>query len=861
MKFSRYFAIFLSALVLWSAVDVFSTVPDRSTAPADVEKTKDFAQVRAEAFKSLISGDFAGGSALLDSAGTLAADSTLVKAKTLTAEYLKIRAKSDAERQAELSAAVKRVKLARLAQGYRPELLKAKLDEKLWKHIRSITDSVTSADEFLAINSTSQPADVRKVVLGHLDSADKELTSACALVVGRKGPWPEAFRTSAKNLTRTISGYRKAWLKDDQPGSWRALKKASEDVHDALIDMGVLVTKEPLMAALVHAGEAMELTDDPDAFRRQEWVVELIRDADKQGRKLVKEKKWLDAVMIYGRDGLGGIDRDNIAFKEMFKKTGRHVRVQSIYGRGGVSASKTPTTNKATTAPVEDTPGRATTPPEEPKWKKMITGIDTVMVRTAVERIDDNYVKEPDYRKIGLGGLDAVRVLVTSSRAAETLSALKDKPARLAFLKGIDRQIEQMRSAKSPDCLDVKEALNRVLDLNSDTLNLPIEVVNMEFAEGMLSTLDKFTSMIWPYQEENFRKRTLGSFCGVGVQIRKEPGRAIEVVTPLADAPALQAGIRAGDYIIRVNGVETRMMDLEDTVKLITGKKGTDVTLTIRRSGRSKPFDVTIRRDTIRIQTIKGWRRLPGGKWDFFIDPVERIGYIRLTLFTSDTADKLHRVLLNLRRAKPPVRGVIVDMRFNPGGLLSAAEDVSDEFLARGLIVLIKGRRGQSPPKNATFRGSYQRGKVIVLVNQHSASASEIVAGALKDWGRATIVGERTYGKGSVQRPMPLKSKLASLKLTTAYYYLPSGRCLHRTNGSKTWGVDPDVPVKVTIRQTNRWAEIRQETDILKNVDADRLTDLLKKQLSEDVQLQTALLPMRLKLLAETQPAQPAKAA
>ncbi|MCK4625449.1 MAG: hypothetical protein KAV00_09085, partial [Phycisphaerae bacterium] len=227
------------------------------------------------------------------------------------------------------------------------------------------------------------------------------------------------------------------------------------------------------------------------------------------------------------------------------------------------------------------------------------------------------------------------------------------------------------------------------------------------------------------------------------------------------------------------------------------------------------------------------------------------------------TAVELRRVLRSLRRRteeSEPVRGIIIDMRFNPGGLLSSAEDVSNEFLPRGLIVSVKGRGGQSK-KTATALGAYQRGEVIILVNQYSASAAEIVAGALKDWGRARIVGQRTYGKGSVQRPMPLKSRRAKLKLTTAYYYLPLGRCLHRANGAKTWGVDPDVPAKVTVRQMNRWAEIRQETDIFKSVGADRLNDLLKKQLQEDIQLQTALLLMRLKLLAETQPAQPAKAA
>lgn len=862
MNFIRYSAVFLSVFVLWLAADAPSTTTSHP-APATASawpSVEDFQQVRADAFKSLLDGDFAKGASLLKSAGALRADDSVAMARVLTAGYLKVCTRADAERQAELSAAVRRVRLARLAEKYRPELLKAKLVDKLWEQIKAIADAVSSADEFLAVNSTSQPADVRKDVFEHLDLAGEELTSACALVTGRKGPWPEAFRASAKALTGAMAGYRKAWLSQGpQDGQnvgtsshWRVLKAASESVQNALIDIGVLVTSEPLIAALSHACEAKELTDDAEAFCRQEWVAELICDADRHGKELMKENQWLDALMIYGRDGLSGIDADNVAFKDMLKKANRHVRVHNIYGRNGASA--TPTTGKATSAPA--------TADDEPKWRRMIAGIDTVMVRTAIERIDSSYVKKPDYRKMGLAGLDAIRVLADSRRAAETLNALTDKQKRLVFLKGVDRQIKHLKEIKDTvDYLHVTEALNCILDLNAETLNLPAEVVNMEFAEGMLSSLDKFTSMIWPYQEEEFRKRTLGSFYGIGVQIRKEAGRPIEVITPLADTPAIRAGIRAGDYIIRVGPHETKMMDLERAVKLITGKKGTIVTLTIRRAGMSKPFPVDIKRDTIHIQTIKGWKRLPSGKWDFFIDPDERIGYIRLTQFTGDTADKLHQVLLDLRQAKPPVRGVIVDMRFNPGGLLSAAEDVSDEFLPRGLIVQIKGRKSQSPPRIATARGAYQRGEVIVLVNQYSASAAEIVAGALKDWKRARIVGQRTYGKGSVQRPMPLKSRRAKLKLTTAYYYLPSGRCLHRTNGAKTWGVDPDVSVPVTVRQMNRWAEIRQETDILKSVNADRLNDLLKKQLHEDIQLQTALLLMRLKLLAESQPVRPAKAA
>ncbi len=892
MKLVRYSAVFLSVFVLWLATgplgtgfnttvsgqpatvtdqpEAVSSQPATATAPSSTLPSalrlipegseESFEQVRAEAFKFLSAGDFAEGTALLKSAGALRSDDSIAVARTLMADYMKVRARSDAEQQAELSVAVRRVRLARLAEKYRPELVEAKLADKLWERIKAIAEAVAAADEFLVVNSTSQPADVRKDVFKHLDRSGEELTSACALVTGRQGPWPDAFMASAKDMADAVADYRKAWLSDGQDGKissqWRVLKAASERVHDVLIDMGVLSSGEPLIAALNHARVAKELSGDAEAFGRQEWVRELISDADRYGMELVGEGKWLDALMIYGRDGLSGIDEDNIVFKDMLKKANQHVRVQNIYGLNEASASgSSPTTGKTTSAPATK-PGA-----EEPIWRKMIAGIDTAMVRTAIEQIDRDYVKKPDCRQVGLAGLGAVRVLVETPQAAETLEALKDEQKRLVFLEGVDRQIKHLKEIKDTvDYLHVIEALNGVLDLNSETLGLPAEVVNMEFAEGMMEAMDQFTSMIWPYQEEEFSKRTLGSFFGIGIQIRKEPGGFIEAVTPLANSPALRAGIRAGDYIVRVGGADTRMMSLEQAVKLITGPKGTSVTLTIRRAGKSDPFPVSVTRDTIRIQTVMGWQRLPGGKWDFFLDPDERIGYIRLTQFTMDTAVELRRVLQNLGQAEPPIRGLIVDMRFNPGGLLSAAEEVSDDFLSHGLIVRIKGRTNQSQ-KTATAIGAYQRGEVIVLVNQYSASASEIVAGALKDWGRARIVGERTYGKGSVQRPMPLKSKRAKLKLTTAYYYLPSGRCLHRTNGDRTWGVDPDVSVKTTVHQVNRWTEIRQETDLLKSIDAERLGDLLSEQLTEDIQLQTALLLMRLKLLAESQPVRQAKAA
>jgi len=199
------------------------------------------------------------------------------------------------------------------------------------------------------------------------------------------------------------------------------------------------------------------------------------------------------------------------------------------------------------------------------------------------------------------------------------------------------------------------------------------------------------------------------------------------------------------------------------------------------------------------------------------------------------------------------VESLILDLRSNPGGVLKEAVEVIDEFLARGLLIVrTKTRSGGSIDNKAVKAGDYERGELVVLANQYSASAAEIAAGALKEWGRARVVGTRTYGKGSVQRVIRLQSNSqAKLKLTMAYYYLPSGRCLHRTNGAKYWGVDPHLPVPVTVRQMNRWAEIRQETDLFKAVEPKLLDDLLAQRLREDLQLRTALLLLRLKLVAQ----------
>jgi carboxyl-terminal processing protease len=192
-------------------------------------------------------------------------------------------------------------------------------------------------------------------------------------------------------------------------------------------------------------------------------------------------------------------------------------------------------------------------------------------------------------------------------------------------------------------------------------------------------------------------------------------------------------------------------------------------------------------------------------------------------------------------------RSLILDLRFNPGGLLRSAGSVSDEFISSGRIVSTRGiQQPKATEINATPGGNYTNGDLVVLINEHSASAAEIVSGALKDWRRAVIVGERSYGKGSVQNVIPIPRHKAYLKLTTAYYYLPSGRCLHRRNGDKVWGVDPDVRVLITPRQMRRWLDIRRKTDLLQDGQSGQLDSDLADQYKADVQLNTAVTILKL---------------
>jgi carboxyl-terminal processing protease len=328
--------------------------------------------------------------------------------------------------------------------------------------------------------------------------------------------------------------------------------------------------------------------------------------------------------------------------------------------------------------------------------------------------------------------------------------------------------------------------------------------------EGMLHNLDPHSSYINTAGWQTFRRQLEGSFGGIGIQIDidHDTGRLI-VVAPMVGTPAYDAGILAGDQVIEIDGQSAEDMTSRKAVDLLTGRPGTSVKLSVLHEGFDEPETVEITRAIIELPTVLGDRRKPNDQWDFMLEKDKKIAHIRVSGFNQNTADELRKALAQI--TEEGAKGLILDLRDDPGGLLSSAVDVSDIFLNSGEIVSTKGRN-TAPKKYEARRDSpYEELPMVVLVNQNSASASEIVSAALQDHGRANVVGQRSYGKGSVQSILDLEDGYSVLKLTVASYYRPSGENIHRFRNSKPsdkWGVSPDkgMEVKLTPSEYIHWA-------------------------------------------------------
>ena len=324
--------------------------------------------------------------------------------------------------------------------------------------------------------------------------------------------------------------------------------------------------------------------------------------------------------------------------------------------------------------------------------------------------------------------------------------------------------------------------------------------------EGMVRRLDKqyrdrYSAFISPEMLRQFHETLDQQFGGVGMEVSLDPKtKQLTVISPLVDSPAYKAGIRAGDKILRIDGNSTQGLSLQDAVRKMRGVPGQTVTFTILHEGENKPIEVTVERAIIHIRTVLGDTRESDGAWAFFLEGHERIGYVRINTFAEDTPGELREAIEWL--LEHDMRGLILDLRDNPGGLLRVAIDVCDMFIPSGVIVTTRGRDEKIAKEwSAGKGGTFPDFPMAVLINQFSASASEIVAACLQDHRRAVIVGQRTWGKGTVQEVIELPGEQGALKLTTASYWRPTGKNIHRTRDAKdgNWGVTPDKGYEVIV--------------------------------------------------------------
>lgn len=319
-----------------------------------------------------------------------------------------------------------------------------------------------------------------------------------------------------------------------------------------------------------------------------------------------------------------------------------------------------------------------------------------------------------------------------------------------------------------------------------ETFTRVIEIVDKQYVEpvddhkliegaiqGMLGSLDPHSVYFSPEMYKDFQSDTTGKFGGIGIEINQKDG-IITVVSPIEDSPAFKAGIKSGDRIIKINGELTKGMSLADAVHKMRGPRGKKVTISVWREGLAQPQDFTMEREIIRVQAVKN---------EVFGDGY---GYVRITSFQEKTGEDVKKALKELDGATGGLKGLILDLRDNPGGLLSEAVNVSDLFMDGGPIVSTRSRNQETEISTAKKNSPFEKTPIVVLVNHGSASASEIVAGALQDSKRAKILGLTSFGKGSVQTVVELANK-AALKITIARYYTPKGRSIEGR------GIEPDV--------------------------------------------------------------------
>ncbi|MBC24647.1 MAG: hypothetical protein CMJ32_12140 [Phycisphaerae bacterium] len=650
--------------------------------------------------------------------------------------------------------------------------------------------------------------------------------------------------------------------------------KRLEAQSEALEQMHEQIAEGKLTEALTSAVKYQTLSDDFINAIRNEQVARLLDEAEQQSSEAIESGDWLLAQELLYRLRTLHDDPDlNDEFEQYqsdLERVNRRIGLLAEYAPRRLHDLRSIRADRL--APDEEFPEFNQAFASE--WKEQVDGITQPMVWAALRTAANEHIQSGCWKPLLQGGLSAVELLVTTSDLSETFESLQDAEKVALWTETID-QLEAAIEAVPPQALsrrDYRRIIGTLLMLNRDTIALDDAVLLREFGDGAMYELaqqyeDQYSEIIWPDRLRRFRQQVDGEFVGVGILIRHDEKREIQIVNPLEGSPASRSGIKPNDRIAAVDGVSTVGWSLNKAVDSITGPSGEPVILTVKREGVEEPMDVPIIRDTIKMRSVNGWwkkglnaRGEP--EWDWYMDPDAGIGYVRLTSFNEDSYDDFLASVSQMRMERQ-LNGLVLDLRHNPGGLLKAAHEFSNLFIPKGEIVAGQDRNG-----NIVWTLDAERSRAmladiptVILINQGSASASEIVAGAVKAHEGAVVLGERSFGKGSVQTVHDISDRNgdAAVKLTTQYYVLPGGRLVHKTPGDDDWGVLPNLVVSMTPDQIEKSLELRQNADIVDEYEVAEGESSTRPDVKEltsgglDPQLEMALLLLRAKTLPNSE--------
>lgn len=662
--------------------------------------------------------------------------------------------------------------------------------------------------------------------------------------------------------------------------SFESATASRDEVRQKICDWNVEHSKQALTdgkiyLALSYAVQASFYSADEKAFARQDWVQDLRTRVLAAAEGYASHEKWSKAAAHYlGLERLYPSDAD---IKQMRERTSRYVRLEVLYKN-------------------------------DEEIQRRLKGVNAGLLQQIVQNIAQLYYEKPNYQAMAEGALDNIEALCHTTKlynASKVFDGVANATAREHFLGKLAEKRKEIESSTHVDERTLLGLFKAIRDVNKVSISLPEEMLVVEFTEGALNRLDDYTTPIWPADAVDFDKQMVGNFGGVGIQLGTDKAtNRLNVFSPLEDSPALRAGIQPGDIIEAVDGVSTKDWTSDEAVRKITGPEGTTVTLTIFRPSTGKKIDYELKRGEIKITTVRGVDRMQNSgegykHWNYILDKDEGIAYIALKGFNPTSYNELVDALREAR--KQGMKGLILDLRYNPGGLLDTAVDIVSLFVSKGNVVTTRGRDPRDVEKlDVTGDDDYASLPLVVLVNEGSASAAEILSGALQAHDRALVLGERTFGKGSVQKVMGLGGvrdgrERPRLKMTTALYYIPfkdkdgkdAPRSPHKKLNAENWGVDPNLAVKLTPKEVQKNLERERNAYIIHNEksndmalnDADREKALESLKVTDspddkedepllstaeikdlgacpvevpdrDPQLETALLQMRVKLAA-----------